>query len=108
MLRMHQFDKLEMESFTTGESGLEEHKFMIAVQEYLQQPDYIIRFYKMHGYWWCKRLESILIHGFRGKIVPWDSSADYMTDFQARSLKTRVRRDSGDIGLYSTTQLHSY
>ncbi|MAU34079.1 serine--tRNA ligase, partial [Candidatus Saccharibacteria bacterium] len=35
ILRMHQFDKLEMESFTTGADGLTEHLLMVAIQEYL-------------------------------------------------------------------------
>ena len=35
ILRMHQFDKLEMESFTVGENGLNEHLFFVAIQEYL-------------------------------------------------------------------------
>ena len=35
ILRMHQFDKLEMESFTTQESGLSEHLFFVAIQKYL-------------------------------------------------------------------------
>ena len=37
LIRMHQFDKLEMESFTTPEDGLDEHLFLIAIQEYLLQ-----------------------------------------------------------------------
>jgi seryl-tRNA synthetase len=37
IFRMHQFDKLEMESFSTAETGLDEHKLMIAIQEYLVQ-----------------------------------------------------------------------
>jgi seryl-tRNA synthetase len=37
MIRQHQFDKIEMETFTTPEQGMEEHLFMVAVQEYLLQ-----------------------------------------------------------------------
>src|SRR5579859_3186120 len=37
IFRMHQFDKLEMESFTTPEAGLAEHKLHIAAQEYMMQ-----------------------------------------------------------------------
>lgn len=32
IIRMHQFDKLEMESFTSPEAGLDEHLFMVAIQ----------------------------------------------------------------------------
>ena len=35
--RLHQFNKLEMESFTTAEDSLHEHLFMVAIQEYLMQ-----------------------------------------------------------------------
>ena len=37
MIRMHQFDKLEMESFCLPEDGQAEQDFMIAVQEYMMQ-----------------------------------------------------------------------
>src|SRR5581483_11866572 len=37
ILRMHQFDKLEMEVFSNGETGLQEHLLLIAIQEYLMQ-----------------------------------------------------------------------
>jgi seryl-tRNA synthetase len=37
IFRMHQFDKLEMESITDEATGLEEHKLLIAIQEYLMQ-----------------------------------------------------------------------
>ena len=106
MLRMHQFDKLEMESFTTGESGLEEHKFMIAVQEYFMQQ------LGLHYQILQKCTADIGDANAAGvDINTWlpgqdqyreTHSADYMTDFQARSLKTRVRRDSGDIELVHT------
>lgn len=35
ILRTHQFDKLEMESFTDSESGKMEQEFIVAIQEYL-------------------------------------------------------------------------
>ncbi len=37
MFRMHQFDKLEMESLTSGNDGLQEHLFLIALQEKFMQ-----------------------------------------------------------------------
>jgi seryl-tRNA synthetase len=37
ILRLHQFDKLEMEVFSTPETGLDEHKLQVAIQEYLLQ-----------------------------------------------------------------------
>ena len=35
IIRLHQFNKLEMESFSTAEAGQEEHKFLIALQREL-------------------------------------------------------------------------
>ncbi|MEK7566219.1 MAG: aminoacyl--tRNA ligase-related protein, partial [Patescibacteria group bacterium] len=37
ILRAHQFDKLEMFSITTAENSIEEHKFLLAAEEYLMQ-----------------------------------------------------------------------
>jgi len=37
ILRAHQFDKIEMESFTTPEDGVREQNFFVAIQEYLMQ-----------------------------------------------------------------------
>src|SRR3989344_426637 len=37
ILRVHQFDKLELESFTTSENSLKEQQFFVAIQEYLLQ-----------------------------------------------------------------------
>ena len=37
ILRVHQFDKIEMESFTTSEDSRKEQDFIVAIQEYLLQ-----------------------------------------------------------------------
>ena len=37
MLRVHQFDKLEMESFTTPEDSHKEQDFIVAIQEHMVQ-----------------------------------------------------------------------
>lgn len=37
ILRVHQFDKLEMESFSLPENSLKEQDFIVAIQEYLMQ-----------------------------------------------------------------------
>lgn len=99
MLRMHQFDKLEMESMGVAELGLEEHLFMVAIQEKLMQllgvPYHVL----------TKCTADIGKPNARGiDIEAWlpgqnkyreTHTADYMTDYQARRLKTRVRRSSG-------------
>lgn len=106
IIRMHQFEKLEMQSLTTAETSLEEHKFMIAIQEYLMQqlglPYRVLN----------KCTADIGKPNARGvDIDAWLPSqdkyrethtADYMTDYQARRLNTRVKRASGEIELVHT------
>jgi seryl-tRNA synthetase len=106
MFRMHQFDKLEMESLTTPESGLTEHYFLIAIQEKIMQmleiPYHVL----------MKCTADIGKPNARGvDIEAWlpaqgkyreTHTADYMTDYQARRLKTRLRRADGSIELVHT------
>jgi len=106
MFRMHQFDKLEMESLGLAEAGDDEHLFMIAIQEKIMQlleiPYQVI----------LKCTADIGKPNARGvDINAWmpgqnqyreTHTADYMTDYQARRLKTRVRRATGDLELVHT------
>ena len=106
IFRMHQFEKLEMESLTTPENALNEHLFMVAIQEYLMQqlglPYQVI----------MKCTADIGKPNARGvDIDTWlpgqgkyreTHTADYMTDYQARRLRTRVRRESGELDLVHT------
>lgn len=106
MFRMHQFDKLEMESLGVAEAGLDEHLFMVAIQEKIMQlleiPYQVLQ----------KCTADIGKPNARGiDIEAWlpgqnqyreTHTADYMTDYQARRLKTRVRRVTGDVELIHT------
>ena len=97
IIRMHQFDKLEMESLTTKEDSLVEHHFMVAIQEYLMTqlglPYEVV----------LKCTFDIGKPNARGvDINVWfpgqnkyreTHTADYMTDYQTRRLDTRVRRN---------------
>ncbi|MCE7936904.1 serine--tRNA ligase [Candidatus Saccharibacteria bacterium CPR2] len=99
IIRMHQFDKLEMESLTTAEASWDEHLFMIAIQEHLMQalelPYRVV----------MKCTADIGKPNARGvDIDVWlpgqnnyreTHTADYMTDYQSRRLKTRVRKEDG-------------
>jgi seryl-tRNA synthetase len=103
IIRMHQFDKLEMEVFSTPETGLAEHFLLVAIQEYLVQqlglPYQLIQ----------KCTADIGKPDARGiDINTWmpgqgkyreTHTADYMTDYQARRLKTRVKRNDGSTQL---------
>lgn len=95
ILRMHQFDKLEIESFSKPEDGLNEHLFFVAIQEYLLQaldlPYRVIQ----------KCTADIGKPNARGiDMDTWlpgqdqyreTHTADYMTDYQTRRLNTRYR-----------------
>ena len=103
ILRLHQFDKLEMESFDLPEDSAQEHLLMIAIQEYLMQqldlPYQVV----------LKCTAEIGGPNARGvDIEAWlpgqnryreTHTADYITDYQARRMQTRVRRKNGTIQL---------
>ena len=106
ILRMHQFNKLEMESLTVAENSYEEHLFLIAIQEYLMgqlELPYEVM---------LKCTADIGKPNARGvDINVWlpgqnkyreTHTADYMTDYQARRLQTKVRRKSGKVELVHT------
>lgn len=112
ILRMHQFDKLEMESFSTGEQGLNEHLLMVAIQEHLlnalELPYRVLQ----------KCTADIGKPNARGiDMEVWlpgqdqyreTHTADYMTDYQARRLQTRVRRASGELELVHTNDATTF
>lgn len=99
IFRLHQFDKLEMESFTVADDGLDEHKLMIAVQEYLMN--------QLGVPYRVLQKCTADIGGPNAAGVDIDSwlpgqgkyrethTADYITDYQARRMQTRVRRGGG-------------
>jgi len=103
ILRMHQFEKLEMESFCLPETSIQEQDFFVAIQEYFLQslnlPYQVVS----------------ICTGDMGKpdyrqidIETWmpgqdtyreTNTADLMTSFQARRLNTKVRRTDGKLEL---------
>lgn len=99
IFRLHQFNKLEMESFTTPDTSLNEHLFMVSIQEYLMSqlglPYQVIE----------KCTADIGRPNAKGvDINVWlpgqgayreTHTADYITDYQTRPMKTRVRRSDG-------------
>ena len=96
ILRVHQFDKLEMESFSLPEDSIKEQDFFVAIQEYLMQSLGI-----------PYRVMQICTGDMGGPdarqidIESWmpgqgryreTHTADLMTDFQARRLNIKVKR----------------
>ncbi len=100
ILRLHQFDKLEMESFSAPEASLKEHLFFVAIQEHLMQTLGLA--YKVV----LKCTGDMGDPNARGvDIETWmpgqdqyreTHSADLMTDYQARRLNTKVKREAGN------------
>ncbi len=100
ILRQHQFDKLEMESFTNSESAEEEQKFFVAIQEYL-----------MSSLGLAYQVVAIS-SGDMGKpdyrqfdIETWmpgqnnyreTQTSDLVTDFQARRMNIRYKSAEGN------------
>ncbi len=110
--RLHQFNKLEMECFTTAESSYDEHLFLVAIQEYLMQqlelPYHVLE----------KCTADIGRPNAKGvDIEVWLPSqgvyrethtADYIGDYQTRAMKTRVRRADGSVELAHTNDATAF
>lgn len=112
MFRLHQFNKLEMESFTIAKNSYNEHLLMIAIQEYLMKslglPYRVLE----------KCTADIGRPNAKGvDIEVWLPSqqqyrethtADYITDFQTRAMKTRVRLENGELELAHTNDATAF
>jgi seryl-tRNA synthetase len=112
MIRWHQFDKLEMEVFSTPETGLDEHRLLIAIQEYLVQqigvPYQVLQKCTFDiGKPNARGIDIECWFPGQGKYRE-THTADYMTDYQARDLKTRVRRTDGSIELVHTNDATAF
>ncbi len=103
ILRVHQFDKIEIESFTLPELSRMEQDFIVSLQEYLLQSLEL-----------PYRVVSVCTGDMGGPdarqidIETWmpgqnkyreTHTSDLMTDYQSRRLKTRVKRNDGKIEL---------
>jgi seryl-tRNA synthetase len=100
ILRMHQFDKLEIESFCLPEDSIKEQDFIVSLQEYLLQqlqlpyqvvmictgdmggPDY-------------RQIDMETWMPGQNKYRETHTS-DLMTDYQSRRLNTKVKRVTGE------------
>lgn len=99
ILRVHQFDKLEMEVFSTAETSTAEQDLMVAIQEHIT-----------HALGLPYQVMMVCTGDMGGPdarqidIETWmpgqnkyreTHSADLMTDYQSRRLNTKVKRTSG-------------
>jgi len=99
ILRVHQFDKVEMFSFVHPEKSKEEHQFLVSLQESLWQalkiPYQVVQL--ATGDMSRPSSSTIDIEAWmpgQGKYREV-SSASNVTDFQARRLNTRYRKKEG-------------
>ena len=112
IFRMHQFDKLEMETFSTAETSYDEHLLMCAIQEHLvtklNLPYQVV----------LKATEDVGKPNIRGvDIETWMPSqnayrethtADYMGDYQMRRLNTKVKLSGGQSSLAHTNDATAF
>lgn len=110
--RLHQFNKLEMESFTTAADSLDEHLLMVALQEHMMQqlglPYQVLE----------KCTADIGRPNAKGvDIEVWlpgqdayreTHTADYISDYQTRSMQTRVRLADGSVELAHTNDATAF
>jgi seryl-tRNA synthetase len=110
--RNHQFDKSEMESFTTAETGEAEQEMIVGLQEYMMQSLKI-----------PYRVQQICT-GDTGKpdyqqydIECWlpgqgkyreTHTSDYMTDFQTRGIKSFYKTKGGEKKLLHTNDATAF
>lgn len=97
IIRLHQFDKLEMEVFSTAETGLDEHRLLIGIQEYLMQGlnicyNFIQKCTADVGKPNASGIDIDAWFPGQDRFIE-THTADYMTDYQSRDLKIRTKVD---------------
>jgi len=101
IIRQHQFDKLEMETFCLPEHSLQEQDFLVAIQEYILQslelPYQVVMI--CTGDMGFPDYRQIDIETWMPGQDRYREthSADLTTSFQSRRLNTRVKRSDGKI-----------
>ncbi len=106
IIRLHQFNKLEMESFSTADNGYDEHLFLIALQrklvEQLKIPYQLIEKCTAdiggpNASGWDINCWMPGQNDFRET-----HTADYMGDYQARRMNTKYKDDQNKLALVHT------
>lgn len=99
LIRMHQFEKVEMESFCLAKDGLEEQNFLVAIQEYFNESlglpyQTLICCTGDMGGPDARHIDIETWLPSQNKYRE-THSADLMTDFQSRRLNTKVKLADG-------------
>lgn len=101
ILRMHQFDKLEMETFCLAEDAIAEQNFLVAIQEYLMQSlglSYQVVMVCTGDMGFPDQRQIDIETWMPGEDVYREThSADLIGSFQPRRLNTRLRRSDGKM-----------
>lgn len=112
IFRLHQFDKLEMEVFSTPEDGLNEHLLLVAIQEYLVSslglPYQVLQ--KCTADIGKPNAQGVDIETYLPGQAKYREthSADYMTDYQSRDLKIRFKDDANQIQFVHTNDATAF
>ena len=106
MFRVHQFDKVEMFSFTRPEDSWDEHEFMVSIEEEivgnLDVPYRVVNVAVGDlGASAAKKYDIEVWLPGQGRYRELTSCSN-CTDYQARRLNTRVRRSDGRIEVLHT------
>lgn len=101
ILRQHQFDKLEMESFTVPEDSLNEQEFLVSIQEEILQKlklpyQVVIVCTGDMGFPDYRQIDIETWMPGQNKYRE-THSADHTGNFQSRRLNTRVKRADGTL-----------
>ena len=101
ILRQHQFDKLEMESFTLPEDSLQEQEFLVGIQEHILQSlklpyQVVIVSTGDMGFPDYRQIDIETWMPGQNKYRE-THSADLTGNFQSRRLNARVKRADGSI-----------
>ena len=103
ILRVHQFDKVEIESFTTPDESIVEQDFIVAIQEHLLKalglPYQVVAV--STGDMGAPDARQIDIETWMPGQNLWREthSADLVTDYQARRLQTKYKKGDGTKAL---------
>lgn len=99
ILRQHQFDKVEIETFVRPEDGYKEQDFLVAIQEHfmreLQLPHQVVSVCTGDMGFPDQRQIDIETWMPGQNTYRETHSSDYVGGFQARRLNTRVKRADG-------------
>lgn len=100
IVRVHQFNKAEMESFTTAEQGMDEQNFLVAIEEHITASlglayQVVMTCTGDQGDPDARHLDIETWMPGQDKYRETHSS-DYMTDYQSRRLNIKVKRGKGN------------